>query len=162
MQDLGQHLDDLVADRVAEVVVDRLEVIEVDHDARQRRFVGARGFESNSKLLGESSPVKTTGQGIASREIGQLLVLLLDLRLRLLQAPDHGLQLGIARGEFGDIVERDQDTLRPAVLALNRRRVDREFDRLPAGRYQVELRADRRLAALQDFEPRQPAPGFVA
>ena len=76
VQDVGDDLDDLVADRMAEAVVDFLEAVDVGQDQRVEHDALARIVDPGD-LPVEGAPVPDMGQRIG---VGELLVFL-ELRL---------------------------------------------------------------------------------
>ena len=68
-RELDQHL---VARRVAEAVVDGLEVVEVEEDHRRRPAVAPAAGDRLPHLLGEHRAVGEPGDGIVERLVGEL------------------------------------------------------------------------------------------
>ena len=93
------------------------------------------------KSFGESTSVQATGQRVARREVGQFLVLFLDLGLGFLESIHHRLQLHVLLLYGGDIVQCYQYTFDLVIRSRDyRRRVDGVFDRFLVVGSQVELR----------------------
>ncbi len=58
------------ANRMAKIIVDQFEVVEVDHDAGKLAFVPERGVEQQLETVRKSAPVQTAGEPVAGRQIG--------------------------------------------------------------------------------------------
>ena len=70
-QPSGEHPQEIVADGVAEAVVDQLEVVHVDEQHRGRR-AGAGGLcQIPLQLLGELQPVGQVGERVVVGEVGK-------------------------------------------------------------------------------------------
>lgn len=84
-QVLAHHADDplerRVAQQVAVTVVDRLEVIEVEHDQGQWLVVSGQMLDAFAQLRRECLPVERAGQRIMHRQLLQLLRLLLQVAM---------------------------------------------------------------------------------
>ena len=71
-QPSGQHPQEIVADGVAEAVVDQLEIVDVDEQHRGRR-TGAGGLcQIPLQLLGELQPVGQIGERVVVGQVGKL------------------------------------------------------------------------------------------
>ena len=145
---------------MTEVIVDRLEVVEVDHDAGQFGAILARRLKQILEQIGKRAPVQAAGERVARRQVRQFLVLLLHLGLGFLEALDHGLQLHVALLDFGDVIEGNQHALRFALGAQYRRSIDRELDGFALVRDQVELCANSGFAGVKHLDPGQLGTGF--
>ena len=86
----GDLLQHLVAGEVAEGVVDRLEVVDVDQQQRPGRHLAARARHLGLDLLLETAPVPQPGQRVLLGESLQLLV----EALAVADVADCGLQFG--------------------------------------------------------------------
>ena len=73
LQHAGDLLDHPVADRVAERVVDLLEVVEVEHQHRAGRLLAAAAGELGAQVLLEAAPVLQPGQRVVAGLPLQLL-----------------------------------------------------------------------------------------
>ena len=71
---LGDGQQDLVAGGVAEAVVDRLEVVEVEEDDRQAGLLAARAGDRLAHALDEQRAVGQAGDGVVERLVGELLL----------------------------------------------------------------------------------------
>src|SRR5207342_1175512 len=67
-------LEDLVAGRMAEAVVDGLEVVEVDEDDADRRATAARPLDRMLDTVGEESAVRELGHGIVECLVRELFL----------------------------------------------------------------------------------------
>ena len=67
--DLAQHV---VAGGVAEAVVDRLEVVEIEEDHRDRRALPVGARQRVLHAIGEQRPVRQARHGIVERLVGEL------------------------------------------------------------------------------------------
>src|SRR5262249_39759602 len=78
----GDRLEDEVAGRVAEGVVDLLEVIDVAEEQRQRRFVAHTVGKLGAETVAQVSAVVEAGEPVAHRALIELaLVLLVEVVL---------------------------------------------------------------------------------
>ncbi len=95
VREIDQHR---IADCMAMVVVDRLEVVEVDRDQRQRLAEALGALDLDPGQLGEGAPVGQAGQRVGARLVlGQFLLL-----AQLLGRLRHPLaQHGLVRGQAG-------------------------------------------------------------
>src|SRR5213075_724088 len=131
---LRDERDDAVTGPVAELVVDLLEEVDVDHRAAQRRLLRDRVLEDASERLEERAPVHAAGQRIARGEIAQLGVVLLDGLARLFELRERPLKLRVLLTHLRDVVEARQGSAQTAVWIQYRRRVHRErADRVVRG-----------------------------
>src|SRR5256885_4849095 len=105
---LRDERDDAVTGRVAELVVDLLEGIDVDHRAAQRRLLRDRVLEDASERLEERAPVHAAGQRIARGEIAQLGVVLLDGLARIFELRERPLKLRVLLTHLRDVVQARQ------------------------------------------------------
>ena len=87
-QSLGGRAQQLVADRVAEAVVDRLEVVEIDEDHRELTVVAPAARERQGQAILEQRPVGETGEVVVERLMAELL---------------------LERDALGDVAEVEQD-----------------------------------------------------
>src|SRR3546814_3186044 len=71
--DLRDLREQLVADRVAQRVVDRLEAVEVEDHQRAARLRLDRMAERAAEILGEVEPVGQAGEIVEARHAGDLL-----------------------------------------------------------------------------------------
>jgi hypothetical protein len=138
-QQLGEHLENLVADLVAERVVDGLEVVDVAHHQAHIGLVGVRIADLPGEVDVEAAAVVERGQRIAHAELlrlGQVPAQLLDLRLRVLevvlqvgsvtlhllvlgdQELDHGAHL-LGLGERGQMLVRLRQRLGVGVVGVH-------------------------------------------
>ena len=69
---LGDGAQQLVARRVAEVVVDELEVVEVDEEDRDVRAGAPRPREGEVEVLGEHRAVRQAGERVVEGEVREL------------------------------------------------------------------------------------------
>ena len=74
----GDDAQQFVAERMAERVVDLLEVVEIEAEKRET-LAGFGGDEGGADALGEQGPVGEAGQGIVARHKGDLLLRLQPL-----------------------------------------------------------------------------------
>src|SRR5262249_17730370 len=119
--------DDLqreVAQGVAVAVVQVLEVVDVDHDARERLAAGLRLHEQSVERLEEGAAIETPGERVARREVAQFLVLALDLRLGRLELLERGDELAIQPLELRDVRERNDAAAQVALPVEHRGAVD--------------------------------------
>ena len=104
--------EELVAGRVAEAVVDVLEVVEVDEDHGHRARPAAGAPQRVLEALGEEQPVREVGERVVERLVGETL--LEDLALvDAAQGEDGAGQEGVAR----DAVGPGLDELPPVAVA---------------------------------------------
>ena len=87
-QSLGGRAQQLVADRVAEAVVDRLEVVEIDEDHRELTAVAPAARERQGQAILEQRPVGEAGEVVVERLMAELL---------------------LERDALGDVAEVEQD-----------------------------------------------------
>ena len=71
MESAGDIADELVADRMAERVVDVLEMVEVDVEHRRRRAAAPDLGDHRLQPLAEEVPVRQAAQRVVQREIAQ-------------------------------------------------------------------------------------------
>ena len=118
----GDDLEHLVPGRVPELVVDRLEVVDVGHDDRHRFVVGVRGGDEPRRHLEELAAVGKPGERIGVSEAAELrdepLVVALHGQLagddddREPQRPEHQQRdppAHVARGLLHDQHQADDD-----------------------------------------------------
>ena len=146
---------------MTKVIVNRLEVIEIDHDAGEFRALLTRGVKQNFETLGKCAPVQTAGERIPGCQVRQFLVLLLHLGLGFFQAPYHGLQFDVVFFQPGNIVQGDQHPLRFIFRTQYRRCINRKLDDIARLRSQVKLRSDNRSTGIQNLEPWQFGAGLL-
>src|SRR3546814_13664319 len=72
--DLRDLREQLVADRVAQRVVDRLEAVEVEDHQRAARLRLDRMAERAAEILGEVEPVGQAGEIVEARHAGDLQI----------------------------------------------------------------------------------------
>ena len=71
--DAGRGLDEqLVADRVAERVVDGLEAVEVDEQHAEHAIVASHARERLLEAVGEHDPVGQAGERVVQHLVGEL------------------------------------------------------------------------------------------
>ena len=87
-QSLRGRAQQLVADRVAEAVVDRLEVVEIDEDHRELAVVAPAARERQRQAILEQRPVGEAGEVVVERLVAELL---------------------LERDAIGDVAEVEQD-----------------------------------------------------
>ena len=75
----GDRSQELIADAVAERVVDRLEVVEIDEQRRHRRLTAARAGEHLLDAVQDQCAVGEPGQRVVRRQEGKLLLTPLEL-----------------------------------------------------------------------------------
>jgi hypothetical protein len=108
LQPARDRAQQLVAGRVAERVVDRLEVVQVEVEQRDRRAGAAGAGDRVLEALFEQRTVGEPGQAVVVGEVRQLLL------------------AAVARGHVGG----DADHRRPAIVAVAHRRVGDVEDQL--------------------------------
>ena len=134
-QRVGDAHDQLVAGGVAERVVDRLEVVEVEHDRRALRPVALDVGDVALELALERAAVEQPGERVV---VG------------------HVAQLGLVAAALGDVLHLREEVQRHAVGVAHERRVDHHPDRA-ARRVQVApLGAVARHLALEHRPARLP------
>ena len=119
-QALGEEAQQLVADGVAVHVVDVLEVVDVQHEHRQRRVRAARLLQRLQQPLVEDAVVEEAGErvgaclmletlsdlGVVERERGRVAEALRDLELRLAERDAVALAVDVQRAL--DLAARDE------------------------------------------------------
>ena len=125
-QDAAYLLNHFIADRMAMVVVDRLEVVDIDHDARQGVPVALGPVELDLESLKKGAPVETAGQWILGGQDLQGPVLAGNFVTGTFQGVEHLLELGILGFDLGHVVEGCQGAARFAGTVDDRRPVDHE------------------------------------
>ena len=104
-QAFAHCLQHAIAESMAEAVVDRLEVVEVDRQQREPRIVDFGAVDGGIQMHEQLAAVRQIGERVVIREMVQLARALIDLRLQLYLVGAHGalrvLQL------FGHLVEGD-------------------------------------------------------
>ena len=156
---IGDGLQQLVADGVAEGVVDRFEVVEVDEQHDHRVGLGARHPQGVIHAIEEQRPVGEPGQLVVEGAVAELaleVALLGDVAERGDDAVDGG-----AAEEVGD----DHGRLAVLAVGVDQRRL--ELDRAAVAELDEPFElADRAVALLlvDDVEqvPPDPALGVVA
>ena len=71
---MGGRAQQLVANRVAEAVVDRLEVVEIDEDHRELAVVAPAARERQRQAILEQRPVGEAGEVVVERLVAKLLL----------------------------------------------------------------------------------------
>ena len=117
---------------MAEAVVDRLEVVDVDHDEAHGVAVAHRAGPVGFQLLEERAAVEAARERVEGGQFVQLAVLPLNFVARLLECREHFGHFDVLLLDFGHIVERGQGPAALAPAADNRHGVDREGARLVA------------------------------
>ena len=125
-------LDHAVPERVAVAVVDRLEVVDIEHQATQRRAVRARLAQQLGKAVVEGAAVQATGHRVARGQAQQGLVLAFDLALRCRQLAHREHQALIRTVQFGGVVEGGDAAAHLAARVGDGRAVDDQLARLGA------------------------------
>ena len=87
-QSLGGRAQQLVANRVAEAVIDRLEVVEIDEDHRELAVVAPAARERQRQAILEQRPVGEAGELVVERLVAELV---------------------LERHALGDVAEVEQD-----------------------------------------------------
>ena len=134
-QRVGDAHDQLVAGRVAERVVDRLEVVEVEHDRRALRAVALDVGDVALELALERAAVEQAGQRVV---VG------------------HVAQLGLVAAALGDVLHLREEVERLAVGVAHQRRVDRHPHRAAGGVQVAALGAVAGELALEHRPARLP------
>ena len=108
----GDGDEELVANVVAELVVDELEVVEVDEQDRHRRLAPSRAGQGLREPVHQQAPVGKVGQGIVERPVHEVLLGALPAR-QVLHLPQQEVGLGL-------VADRRRGQRDPDVPAVGR------------------------------------------
>jgi len=117
-QPLAHGLQHAIAERVAEAVVDRLEVVEIDRQQREPGIVRLRALDRRFQVHEQLAAIRQIGERIVIREVIQLARALVDFRfelelvrthsaLRVLQLFRHPVERDGQHIELADASSRD-------------------------------------------------------
>ena len=103
---LGHGLEQEVADRVSEVVVDRLETVEINEQHRHPFIVPAGGSEGVFGPFDQQAPVGQPGQRIVPRQRFHLLAPAVQLGDLLLDLLAHAIEATRQNADFIPAIKR--------------------------------------------------------
>src|SRR6185437_9920417 len=118
LQDLGDAAQGVVARHVAVAVVVALEVIDVDHQDRQRQPGAVAALHLQRHPLAEVAVVVEAGQTVGDRQLGEARVQVLEL---LGPLDDLLLERGVERGQLGVLRPQLGEQLGPLALEAETR-----------------------------------------